>query len=129
MKFVKKPIEIEAVRWRGFSSNLGITEEAADQPVEITVDNMFGIKWPERFPDWLPRPLLEQPRGPNGSRRYAQAGEILRDGDFLMIGTLEGEMCASPGDWIIRGVKGEIYPCKPEIFAQTYEAVAGDLPA
>jgi hypothetical protein len=30
-------------------------------------------------------------------------------------------MCAGPGDWIIRGVKGEIYPCKPDIFAATYE--------
>lgn len=38
------------------------------------------------------------------------------------IETLEGQMTASPGDWIIRGVKGEIYPCKPDIFAATYEA-------
>jgi hypothetical protein len=43
-----------------------------------------------------------------------------RDGD-LAIETLEGTMTASPGDWIIRGVKGEFYPCKPDIFAQTYE--------
>lgn len=40
----------------------------------------------------------------------------------LYIPTLEGEMEASPGDWIIRGVKGEHYPCKPDIFAATYEA-------
>jgi hypothetical protein len=33
-------------------------------------------------------------------------------------------MCASPGDWIIRGIKGEFYPCKPDIFAATYEAVS-----
>ena len=37
--------------------------------------------------------------------------------------TLEGVMTASIGDWIIRGVAGEHYPCKPEIFAATYEAV------
>jgi len=37
------------------------------------------------------------------------------------IGTLEGEMLASPGDWVIRGVQGEFYPCKPDIFAATYE--------
>ena len=37
--------------------------------------------------------------------------------------TLEGFMRASPGDWIITGVKGEHYPCKPDIFEQTYEAV------
>ena len=39
------------------------------------------------------------------------------------IKTLEGTMHALPGDWIIRGVKGELYPCKPDIFAETYEAV------
>lgn len=39
------------------------------------------------------------------------------------IRTLEGEMEFIPGDWIIKGVKGEFYPCKPEIFAATYEAV------
>lgn len=41
----------------------------------------------------------------------------------LAIDTPEGVMTASPGDWIIRGVKGEHYPCKPDIFAATYEAV------
>ena len=39
----------------------------------------------------------------------------------LVIVTLEGKMRAEVGDWIIRGVKGELYPCKPDIFAQTYE--------
>jgi hypothetical protein len=39
------------------------------------------------------------------------------------IETLEGKMRAVPGDWIIQGVKGEIYPCKDEIFRMTYEAV------
>jgi hypothetical protein len=39
------------------------------------------------------------------------------------IHTLEGVMFASPGDWIITGVQGEKYPCKPDIFAATYEAV------
>lgn len=39
----------------------------------------------------------------------------------ITIDTLEGEMCASVGDWIIRGIKGELYPCKPDIFAATYE--------
>lgn len=41
----------------------------------------------------------------------------------LAIRTLEGEMLAQPGDWIIRGVQGEFYPCKPEIFDATYEPV------
>ena len=44
--------------------------------------------------------------------------------DGIRIETLEGEHRASVMDWVIRGVKGEFYPCKPDIFAATYEAVA-----
>lgn len=44
----------------------------------------------------------------------------------LEVPTLEGLMQASKGDWIIRGVKGEFYPCKPDVFAATYEAVDSD---
>lgn len=39
------------------------------------------------------------------------------------IATLEGNLEAKPNDWIIKGVKGEFYPCKPDIFEQTYEPV------
>lgn len=42
-------------------------------------------------------------------------------GPFISIKTLEGTMLGRSGDWIIRGVQGEIYPCKPNIFAETYE--------
>lgn len=41
---------------------------------------------------------------------------------YVTIKTLEGEMRADPGDWIIQGIKGELYPCKPDIFELTYEA-------
>ena len=41
----------------------------------------------------------------------------------VIIKTLEGEHIASKGDWIIKGVQGECYPCKPDIFEQTYEPV------
>lgn len=41
----------------------------------------------------------------------------------LVVATLEGPLYASSGDWIIKGVKGEFYPCKPDIFDQTYELV------
>ena len=41
----------------------------------------------------------------------------------LSIETLEGTMKANKGDWIIRGVKGELYPCKPDVFEMTYEKV------
>ena len=43
--------------------------------------------------------------------------------DYMIIPTLEGNHRAEPGDWIIRGVKGEFYPCKPDIFELTYEPV------
>ncbi len=43
--------------------------------------------------------------------------------DHLTIFTLEGDHKANVGDWIIKGVKGEFYPCKPDIFEQTYEKV------
>ena len=42
-------------------------------------------------------------------------------GGGMTIETLEGKMRANVGDWIIQGVKGELYPCKPDIFAATYE--------
>jgi len=45
-----------------------------------------------------------------------------RDGS-MEIDTLEGSMLASPCDWIIKGIKGEFYPCKPDIFDQTYDKV------
>lgn len=43
--------------------------------------------------------------------------------DTYRVATLEGAVYASSGDWIIKGVQGEFYPCKPDIFAQTYEEV------
>lgn len=57
---------------------------------------------------------------------------VTQDGDDknahdMLVHTLEGDHTASPGDWIIRGVAGEFYPCKPAIFAATYEAA--DAPA
>lgn len=45
-----------------------------------------------------------------------------RDGQ-LVVATLEGPLHASPRDWIIKGVKGEFYSCKPDIFDATYEPV------
>ena len=51
-----------------------------------------------------------------GRVRYPEDGTML-------IATLEGQMTAQPGDWIIRGIRGELYPCKPDIFAAVYEPV------
>lgn len=47
----------------------------------------------------------------------------------VVIPTLEGIMEASPGDYIIKGIKGEFYPCKPDIFAKTYEPVIDESQA
>ena len=51
------------------------------------------------------------------------SGVLVRFGDKVQVRTLEGVMTASPGDYIIKGVDGELYPCKPDIFEKTYEKV------
>lgn len=48
-----------------------------------------------------------------------------RNKPIIRIDTLEGEMTAKLGDYIIKGVNGEFYPCKPDIFEKTYEPVVG----
>ena len=50
-----------------------------------------------------------------------------KDNPYIPIKTLEGTMKASVGDYIIKGVKGEFYPCKPDIFEQTYDCVGTPL--
>lgn len=63
--------------------------------------------------------------GTNAEEIAAFASNVARveagDMPVLTIPTLEGDMRADVGDWIIKGVKGEFYPCKPDIFAATYE--------
>ncbi len=58
--------------------------------------------------------------------------EFMKEADFdinylnegkIYIGTLEGVMCVEEGDYVIKGVKGEFYPCKPDIFELTYEKI------
>ncbi len=53
----------------------------------------------------------------------AQAPITRSHGDCLTVHTLEGDMVALPNDFIIQGVEGEFYPCKPDIFRETYEKV------
>lgn len=93
MLFKTKPVIIEAVKFH--------LREYADNPLVF-----------EDLPVWL---------------QTAIAVEIIKpvfkseDYWYLEIKTLEGVMTVSPGDWIIKGLKGEIYPCKPDIFEQKYE--------
>ena len=60
----------------------------------------------------------------NGGTAYLHSNCGGRD-SHLLIRTLEGDMIAALGDWIIKGIAGEFYPCKPDIFAATYDSVSG----
>ena len=91
LRFTKKPVTIEAIQWTG--KNLREVITFTDGPPD-TRSTHAGMAW------------------------EAYADLVARDG--LKIYTLEGKMLANPGDWIIRGVKGEYYPCKPDIFEATY---------
>jgi hypothetical protein len=61
------------------------------------------------------------------SRRSAKPSDPTDIAIWLDIPTLEGVMRANLGDWIIKGVKGEFYPCKPDIFVATYEPVEAEM--
>lgn len=117
-QFRKKPVVIEAIKWNG--ATIGLTN--GGNPITAQVDEFDPALPPERleYPDWMVScRVVTSPEDTAG----VEPGTIVRFGDELYIGTLEGSMRADPGDWIIRGVKGEIYPCKPDIFDQTYERV------
>ena len=90
MKYVKKPVVIEAFQWTG-------DEQQIEDPIWI----VEAIKKGDVY--------FFNPGCPNVE---------------MMIYTLEGWMCASRGDFIIQGVNGEIYPCKPYIFEKTYDISA-----
>lgn len=100
-KYRKKPVVIEARQWPGIAmpSPTGMGD---------AVDRMMA------FEDWLKPHAKKAKRWPFKYR-----------GDKLIIPTLEGDMQASQGDWIIVGVQGEIYPCKPDVFDATYEPAEG----
>lgn len=76
------------------------------------------------------KPVVIEARQFNGKNSmelmaWTGATELEDDflGEYMEIKTLEGTMRADKGDWIIKGVKGEFYPCKPDIFAATYDPV------
>lgn len=92
-KYRKKPVVIEAIQWTG---------ENLSEVLNFTGRHPRFDEFFEDFEDY---------------KRHVES-----DGRIFKILTLEGTMSAQPGDWIIRGVSGEHYPCKPDIFAATYEA-------
>ena len=67
------------------------------------------------WPSWLYRASMLLPE--------ADGAFVVEDNIHCHIKTLEGDMTVTLNDWIIQGVQGEIYPCKPDIFEETYEAV------
>lgn len=85
------------------------------KPVVIEAYHFTGSFRDNEIPNWLCACM----NGESEPAIYYQGG----DNPYFTIETLEGKMRASVGDYIIKGVKGEIYPCKPDIFQQTYEAV------
>lgn len=100
-KYRKKPVVIEAMEFvGGLNSAAPILNWALDGGCKITY-----------------RPTVTEQR--------VRGGELARsaDAEHLRIRTLEGTMRADIGDFIIMGVEGEFYPCKPKIFAETYDEV------
>lgn len=98
-KYRKKPVVIQAMQWRGGPS------EASDVIDWVLAEGETSARWHEPQPETTVR------------------GKVVREAvpEFIAIDTLEGVMRATPGDYIIRGVQGEFYPCKPDIFAKTYD--------
>lgn len=82
-----------------------------------------AVRWKE---DWKDHLSLELPNVPIWAKEAYQNGwfrpNIKQNGRW-QIKTLEGNMQLHPGDWLIRGVQGELYPCKHDIFVKTYEKV------
>lgn len=103
MKFRKKPVVIEATQWfkNGDHPHDYSTEEQERQGWEGEVVRYF------RHPDVSDDKICEHCRN------------IMHDHGW--VDTLEGGHIVCVGDWIITGVKGEHYPCKPDIFQMTYE--------
>lgn len=102
MKYRKKPVEVEAFQMTKARGN----------------DNS---EWPE----WLHEAWSKSPTE-KGALFYSADGCLEGEPTTLFIQTLEGTQKVGWNDYIIRGVKGEIYPCKPEIFEMTYEIVPED---
>lgn len=86
------------------------------KPVEVEAFQVTrGNRWsPDSWPEWARR----------ACRREAIRVATVPSACDLEVVTLEGAMRVNFDDWIIQGVKGELYPCKPDIFAATYEPVS-----
>jgi hypothetical protein len=122
MKFSKKPVVIEATQW--FKNGDHPLDYAEDRPgfkddggklldIIITGEHAKANDWEGQIVRYYRRP------DDSGDRLCAHCGVRMHEHGW--IDTLEGGHNVCPGDWIITGVKGERYPCKPDIFAATYD--------
>lgn len=126
-RYRKKPVVIDAVQWDGTPEGatpiideiLSTSDQAARYHEEIPpklhsiycrCDGYGRVPNPAGPPS-LPCPETE-PQGPTAPA-------------YIAIDTLEGVMTVVAGSWVIRGIKGEFYPCLDEIFAETYDLVEG----
>ena len=117
MKFRKKPVVIEATQW---FTNGDHPLDYSDSPTEDGKDVYTSeFKAVEGWEGGVVR-RYRHPDVP-GDKPCEQCGKPHHNHGW--IDTLEQGHRVCPGDWIITGVKGEMYPCKPDIFAATYEAV------
>ena len=114
MKYRKKPVVIEAFQ---------ITEEIYSKLIDyFDWEDLDGQWLKHELPQFLIDALNKESLPPETGAFYSTQESC----SALWIYTLEGSHEVSPNDWIIKGIKGELYPCKPDIFEQTYEAVAGE---
>ena len=120
MKFRKKPVVIEAARWfKNGDHPLDYSKEHAG--LENGELRMFAAA--ERRENQWEGDVVRYYRNPYvpGETPCKHCQQIMHSHGW--IDTLEAGHIVCPGDWIITGVKGEHYPCKPDIFEQTYEPV------
>jgi len=82
------------------------------KPVVVEAFKLEGLKGHD-IPKWFIDGV---------TRAEINISNLSEKSGFVVIRTLEGNMIADYGDYIIRGVKGEIYPCRPDIFEMTYES-------
>ena len=88
----------------------------------VVIEAVYVQKHMGLHPDWFADAVTANTVITYGLGKFGE-GPV-----YCLIETLEGTMRANDGDWIIRGVKGELYPCKPDIFVMTYEPVEAPSP-
>jgi hypothetical protein len=122
MRYRKKPVEIEATQWfkNGDHPLDYASEQTGYQNEKLSAISAYYRKahnWEGEVVRYFRHPA----EAFAGERACEKCGTITHLHGW--IDTLEGGHIVCPGDWIITGVKGEHYPCKPDIFAMTYEPV------